>query len=132
MNELVEALRLLRKALVQPAVSIGAILLLVGLGGFVALALAWRGAAATPYVPFQVPFLVSGGLVGLSLIGFAAAMLDIHVNRVQAARRRALMTLALRDAVDLLAAATEQQRGREAAAPAAADRAATRGRRARG
>ena len=30
-----------------------------------------HGAAATPYVPFEVPFVVSGGLSGLALLVFS-------------------------------------------------------------
>ena len=112
MDELFEALRLLRKALRAPAVSIGLVLVLIGAAGFVALGLGWYGSAETPYVPFQVPYLVSGGLGGLALIGFAAGMFDIHVNRVQAARRRANTTAALHETVELLSLAAERRRPR--------------------
>lgn len=42
----------------------GAFLLLAGLGSIV---LAWYGAAHTPFVFEQIPYLISGGLLGLGL-----------------------------------------------------------------
>jgi hypothetical protein len=43
---------------------LGAFLLLFGLG---AIGLAWYGASHTPFVFEQVPYLISGGLLGLGL-----------------------------------------------------------------
>lgn len=53
--------------------------------GFAAIALGWRGAAATLFVPTQVAFAVSGGLAGLVLIGTGCAILTTQLNRVLAA-----------------------------------------------
>jgi len=57
--------------------------------GFAAMALAWRGAAATLDVPVQVPYLVSGGIGGLALLIAAATIVDVQVGRHLAARERA-------------------------------------------
>jgi hypothetical protein len=50
--------------------------------GFVAIFLAWNGAAGLDYVEGQVPYVLSGGLVGLGLIGAG-----LTVSIVQAHRR---------------------------------------------
>lgn len=47
-------------------------LLLVGAGlmplGILVILLGWYGAAHTPYVFEQIPYLISGGLLGLALV----------------------------------------------------------------
>ncbi|HVE98143.1 MAG TPA: hypothetical protein VNA12_03090 [Mycobacteriales bacterium] len=112
MNDFIEALRLLRKSLVTPAVSTGLVLTGIVAAGFVAIALAWRGASLTPYVPFQVPFLVSGGFGGLALVVLGLGLFDVHVNRVQEAKRHVDTNAALREAVQLLAVAPTVRRRR--------------------
>jgi hypothetical protein len=59
--------------------------ILLCLAGFVALFLGWNGAASYDRVPAQFPYLVSGGLVGLSLVVIgAAAMVIEHSRRARA------------------------------------------------
>jgi hypothetical protein len=65
------------------------VLVLLVIAGFVMLGLAWRGAARTIYVPLQMPWVISGGLAGLGLIGFAYGALSIHLGRRQDAVHRA-------------------------------------------
>ena len=48
--------------------------LLIGLGGL-ALILGWVGVADTPLTSEQMPYVVSGGLFGLALIGTGATLL---------------------------------------------------------
>jgi hypothetical protein len=55
--------------------------ILLCLAGFVALFLGWNGAASYDDVPAQFPYLVSGGLVGLSLVVVGAAMMVIETGR---------------------------------------------------
>lgn len=104
MTELLDALRQLRRALSHPVVSVGAVLVLLAIGGFVAILLGWRGAAATTAVPFQVPYLLSGGVVGLALVVLALGLLDTHLNRALAAAQRQQREELLREAVAMLAA----------------------------
>lgn len=59
--------------------------------GFVAIGLAWRGAASAGALALQVPHAVSGGVAGLGLIVFGMAIAYIHVARVAAAREAALV-----------------------------------------
>lgn len=79
------ALALVR-ALRDPALP--GLLFLSGLAalGFAALILGWRGAAATPYVPLQVPFAVSGGLVGVAVVAVGALLASVLEERRDRAR----------------------------------------------
>ena len=61
------------------------------LAGFVAIALGWRGAAATLDVPVQVPYLVSGGLAGLALIIGGVVLVLVQLGRREAADERELV-----------------------------------------
>jgi hypothetical protein len=47
--------------------------LLIGLGAL-CLLLGWLGASGTPYVEAQIPYVISGGLTGLGLIGLGATL----------------------------------------------------------
>ena len=49
--------------------------------GFVALFLAWNGAAGLDYVEGQMPYLLSGGLVGLGLIGAGLTVVLVQSHR---------------------------------------------------
>lgn len=68
-------------------------------GGFLLIALAWNGAANEFLVDKQIPFLVSGGLTGIGMIGAgctlalvqeirkSAAEINQHVDRLTATFR---------------------------------------------
>ena len=68
------------------------------LAGFVAIALGWRGAAATLDVPVQVPYLVSGGLAGLALIIGGVVLVLVQLGRREAADERELVAGVLAEA----------------------------------
>jgi MFS family permease len=90
-------------------VSIG--VLLAGVTtGFVAMVLAWRGAAARTSVADQVPFVVSGALGGLALVVVSLAVLIVQVRRRAEALRRADLGR-LRTAVVDLAAEVRAETG---------------------
>jgi hypothetical protein len=76
-------------------------LAVAGIGGVVA---AWKGAAATLVVATQLPYIVSGALGGLTLLGFALGLLLIQARRRDEAHRRAATDRVVRAAADLLAA----------------------------
>lgn len=69
--------------------------------GFVLMFLGWNGAASYDDVPAQFPYLISGGVIGLSLVIIGAAMLIVQNARVDRARLEA--------ALDRVAAAAEKQ-----------------------
>jgi hypothetical protein len=72
--------------------------------GLVGVAIAWRGLAAEPAVPLQLPYAVSGALGGLALVGFALGVAGIQASRRAAARERAEFDRIVRAAADLLSA----------------------------
>jgi hypothetical protein len=88
-------------ALRDPGVQVLFVMAALAVGGFVLLALGWRGVARTVYVPFQLPWVVSSSLAGLGVLGFALGAWSIHLGRRQDAAHRAVAELLARDAVEL-------------------------------
>jgi len=88
-------------ALHDPGIQAVLVLALLAVASFVMLALAWRGGARTPYVPFQIPWLVSGGMAGLALLGMALGGWSIHLGRRQDAAHRAATEDLVREAAEL-------------------------------
>ena len=88
-------------ALRDPGVQALVVLALLAAGGFVMLGLAWRGAARTIYVPLQSPWVVSGGVAGLALVGMALGAWSIHEGRRRDAEHRAVMEDLVREATEL-------------------------------
>lgn len=56
--------------------------------GFVGIFVGWRQVAGLTNVAEQMPFLVSGGLVGLALVIVGATILDVAVRRQDSRERR--------------------------------------------
>lgn len=96
------------RALRDPFVTSVAVLGALVVAGLVGVGVAWKGAAASLVVAFQLPYIVSGAMGGLALVGFAAGLLLIQVRRREEARRRAEFHRVVRAAADLLAAARER------------------------
>lgn len=59
--------------------------ILIGLG-LLAIALAWNGAASTIILVQQLPFLISGGLIGIALVGVGCALMIVQSAREDRAR----------------------------------------------
>jgi hypothetical protein len=85
----------------DPAAQASLVLAAMALVGFVMFVLGWRGGARTVYVPLQVPWLVSGSIGGLALIGLALGALSIHLGRRQDAEHRAVVEQVVRQAAEL-------------------------------
>lgn len=77
------------------------VLVLVAIAGFVMLGVAWHGAAGTIFVPLQMPWLVSGSLLGVAVIGMALGGWSIHLGRRQDATHRDAAETLVRDAIAL-------------------------------
>ena len=75
----------------DPGIQAIIVLVLLGITGFVMLALGWRGAARTVYVPLQLPWFMSAGFAGLGLLGLALGAWSIHLSRRDDAVHRAEM-----------------------------------------
>lgn len=82
----------------------------LALAGLVTIVLAWRGVAAQLNVANQVPFLVSGVIGGLALLGFASGVVAIQHRRYIEARRRAEFDEVIAATTKLLATSRQRQR----------------------
>lgn len=92
----------------------------LGLVGLFLVFLGWNGAASYDRVPAQFPYLISGGIAGLSLVVLGAAMIIVqNARKDSAALQHAVAEL--RGAVEKLAAGGGGDAG-AAAALAAAER----------
>ena len=67
--------------------------------GFVVIFLGWNGAASFNDLRQQFPYLVSGGLAGLGLVGVGIALLLVEAMRTERAALQATM-LELRDVLE--------------------------------
>lgn len=81
--------------------------------GFGLIAQGYRGAAALTFVPFQVPFLVSGAMFGFAVLGGGLALLSIHLERTEAAEERRAVAALQRDVLRLLAVAPQVRERRQ-------------------
>lgn len=77
--------------------------------GFAGIAIGWRVAARTLFVPFQVPALVSGGLGGIALVLLGAGLLSVHASRSLAAQERAAFEELLDEAAALVSAVRDER-----------------------
>jgi hypothetical protein len=91
----------LLRGLRDPGVRAVVVLFALAGAGFALLGLAWRGVARTPYVPFQLPWLLSAGVAGIAVIGTALGVLSIHVGRRESAAARAVTDEIVRTAIEL-------------------------------
>lgn len=96
MNELWSLLK-------DPRVSTTGVLLVGLAAGFGLVGLGYQAVARLALVPFQLPYVVSGGVVGLAVVGTALALLDVHIDRVEAAQERRLLAELHREALRLRA-----------------------------
>jgi hypothetical protein len=83
-------------------------MLFAGLG-FLLMIMGWNGAAGLDYVQGQIPYVISGGLIGLALVIFGAVLLLIESNR----RDRLMLERRLEE----LSAAVSRASEADAAAP---------------
>lgn len=72
-------------------------------GGFAAFGWAWHGAKHARFVPLQVPWLFSGGLGGLALVGMAVGSWQIFLTRRDDADRSASWDAFSREVIEVLA-----------------------------
>jgi mannose/fructose/N-acetylgalactosamine-specific phosphotransferase system component IIC len=94
-NELWRTLR-------DPRVSTTLVLAAAVVGGLLLLSQGWRGSAATLFVPFQLPYLVSGAVTGVAVAGAALALLRVHLDRTEAAQERRETAALQREVLRLL------------------------------
>ncbi|HEX3706434.1 MAG TPA: hypothetical protein VHV76_07355 [Mycobacteriales bacterium] len=71
--------------------------------GFAIFGWSWHGAKHARYVPLQVPWVISGGLAGLALIGLSMVSWHIYLCRSDDADHRAEWDAFTREAIDVLA-----------------------------
>ncbi len=98
MNEIWQVLR-------DPRVSITLVLSGVVVAGLALVGIGYRGAAALLLVPLQMPYVVSGGVLGLAAVGAGLSLLVVHLDRAEAAQERREVAALQRDVLRLLAVA---------------------------
>lgn len=91
------------RTLRDPRVSTTLVLAAVVVAGLLLLSQGWRGVAATLFVPYQVPYLVSGVIAGVACAGAGLALLRVHLDRTEAAQERQETAALQREALRLLA-----------------------------
>ena len=99
----------LRRAARDPFVVSVTLLVALALAGLVGVGVGWRGAAASLDVAVQMPYIVSGALGGLTVLGFSVGLLLIQFRRRNEARRRAELQRVVTAAADVLAAVRERR-----------------------
>ena len=95
------------RVLRDPRVTTTLVLAAVVLTGFGLIGAGYRAAAALLSVPFQVPYLVSGGVVGIAMVGLGLALLSVHLDRTEAAVERREVAALQRDVLRMLAVASQ-------------------------
>lgn len=101
------------KVLRDPRVSTTLVLAALVVGGFALIGQGYRGAAALLFVPYQVPFLVSGAFAGVAVVGAGLALLNVHLERTEAAEERRAVAALQRDVLRLLAVAPQVRARRQ-------------------
>lgn len=103
---------------------VGSTLTYVGLAivvaGFVLILFSWGKVAGQTSVPFQLPYLVSGGLTGLGLIMAGLTLVNIQAKRQDAAARERQMAH-LREVLDQIQAVLAADPAEQPPAADAAD-----------
>ena len=100
---MIELWRVLR----DPRVTTTLVLASVVLTGFGLIGAGYRGAAPLLIVALQVPYLVSGAVVGIAMVGVGLALLMVHLDRTEAAVERRDVAALQRDVLRLLAVASQ-------------------------
>jgi hypothetical protein len=95
----------LRRALDDPFTVSMTVLGVLAAAGLAGIIIGWRGAAASLVASVQLPYVVSGVIGGMALLGFSLGLLMVQTRRRQEARRRADFDRVVRAAADVLAAA---------------------------
>ena len=54
--------------------------------GFLVIFFGWNGAASQDYLPAQLPYLISGGAVGLGIVVIGASLVIVQNHRADRAR----------------------------------------------
>lgn len=85
-------------------------MIVIVLGGVVAIYFGWRGVARTIYVPLQLPEIVSGGVGGIALIGLGLALFDLQMTRHELALERKQNADILDEIASLVTLAPEMRR----------------------
>ena len=91
------------KVLRDPKVAIAIVLGGLVPVAFALLLLGYRGVAAEVNPAAETPYVVSGSIIGIALLGTALRLLAVHIDRVEAATERRQLAAVQRDALRLIA-----------------------------
>ncbi len=77
---------------------------------FLTIGYTWRGVARLLLVPFQFPYVVSGGLFALGMLALGLAVMRVQVDRLHGARTRELIDAMVRDIAEAIPTAQARRR----------------------
>ena len=95
---MIELWRILRDPRVSTTLVLGAVVV----AGLLLVSQGWRGVAASLFVPYQLPYLVSGAVAGVACVGAGLALLRVHLDRTEAAQERRETAALQREVLRLL------------------------------
>lgn len=81
------------------------VLVALAVAGLAGIVVGWSGAAGSLVVSVQLPYIVSGVIGGLAVLGLSLGLLIIQARRHREAQQRAQFDRVVHAAADLLAAA---------------------------
>ena len=102
---MIELWRILR----DPRVSTTLVLAAVVVVGLLLLSQGWRGVAGSLFVPYQLPYLVSGAVAGVACVGAGLALLRVHLDRTEAAQERRETAALQREVLRLLSVVVQNR-----------------------
>jgi hypothetical protein len=92
----------------DPRINVSLVLGLVVVGGLGLVGAAYGGTADLALVAYQLPFVISGGLGGIALVGLGLSLLSTHVDRVASVEERQELALVQRETMRLVRTIAER------------------------
>lgn len=93
----------------DPRLSAALVLGLMTVAGLVLVVVGYRGTSDLARVVYQLPYVISGGIGGIALVGISLALLSIHLDRVEGAEERYELAQVQREIMRLVSASASSR-----------------------